>query len=55
MDKVGPLPASTAHDQSYPSSCRSLLTCIDRAARWLEAIPTADIDTVSIAAVFLDT
>ena len=37
IDIVGPLPPSTAHGQSFTSPFRYLLTCVDRATRWVEA------------------
>lgn len=55
LDIVGPLPAVTARGQSHLSPCRYLLTVIDRATRWLEAIPVPDISAVTVAAAFLET
>ena len=38
IDVVGPLNLATIPSQSQPFPFRYLLTCIDRATRWAEAI-----------------
>ena len=39
IDIVGPLFPVTPANESYPSPYRYLLTCIDRATRWMEVFP----------------
>ena len=55
IDIVGPLPPSKERGQQFSSPYRYLLTCIDRATRWTEAIPLMDITATSVASAFLDT
>ena len=55
IDIVGQLPPSTPTNDTYTSSCRYLLTCIDRATRWIEATPIPTIDAPTIARAFLET
>ena len=55
IDIVGPLPPSRPPGQPFTSPFRYLLTCIDRASRWVEAIPLASVTTEDVAAAFLDT
>lgn len=55
LDIVGPLPPAASHGQSFTSPYRYLLTCIDRATRWVEAAPLADISASSVANAFMDT
>ena len=54
IDIVGPLPPSFQHGQPFSSPYRYLLTCIDRATRWMEATPLTDISAASVSAAFLD-
>ena len=54
IDIVGPLPAVKENDDSCSvSSYRYLLTCIDRATRWIEAQPLSDITARSVAQAFM--
>lgn len=55
IDIVGPLPPSFQNGQPFSSPYRYLLTCIDRATRWMEAAPLTDISAAGVAAAFLDT
>ena len=54
IDVVGPLIPVMQHGQNFTSPCRYLLTCIDRATRWVEAAPMADISAATIAATFFN-
>lgn len=56
IDLVGPLPPvrETVSD-SYTSSKRYLLTCVDRATRWLEAVPISDMSAATVAVAFVNT
>lgn len=53
IDIVGPLSPSIEPGQTYTSPYRYLLTCIDRATRWTEAIPLETITAKSIAHAFI--
>ncbi|XP_063873208.1 uncharacterized protein LOC135107372 [Scylla paramamosain] len=53
IDIVGPLPPATLPNYSYPLPYSYLLTCIDRATRWREAIPVIDTNASSVAIAFV--
>lgn len=53
IDIVGPLPPATLPNHPYPLPYNYLLTCIDRATRWTEAIPLTDTTARSIAIAFV--
>ena len=53
IDIVGPLPPATLPNHPYPLPYRYLLTCIDRATRWTEAIPLIDTTASSTSIAFV--
>lgn len=55
IDLVGPLPPATQQDDSFTSPYRYILTCIDRATRWIEAVPLTNITASSVAVAFFNT
>ena len=55
IDIIGPLPPATLPHETYPSHSRYVLTCIDRATRWIEAIPLSDITAPTVATAFINT
>ena len=54
IDIVGPLPPTTMYNESYPSQYRYLLTCIDRATRWMEVSPMTEITASAVAIAFVN-
>lgn len=54
IDILGPLPPSTIAGGSYTAPYKYLLTCIDRATRWMEVQPMADISAKTVANAFIN-
>ena len=54
IDIVGPLPTVQNPTDPYISPYRYLLTCIDRATRWIEVQPLADITAKTVTRAFID-
>ena len=55
VDIVGPLPFCKDVTGSFIAPYRYLLTCVDRATRWIEAFPLEDITAATVASAFLTT
>lgn len=53
IDIVGPLPPAQDPNHIYTLPYKYLLTCIDRATRWCEAIPLINTTASSVAAAFV--
>jgi len=54
MDIIGPLPLASPFCSRITRECRYVVTFIDRATRWIEAIPVMDIDAQSVAFAFVN-
>ena len=55
IDLVGPLPPAKQFGETYTSNNRYILTMIDRATRWVEAVPLDNISAATVAIKFLET
>ena len=55
IDIVGPLPPAKRPGRTETAPERYLLTCIDRATRWIEAAPLTATTATEVAAAFMDT
>lgn len=53
MDIVGPLPPCQPPGSKFCSELRYIVTLIDRATRWFEYVPVADISAQTVAHAFL--
>lgn len=54
IDIVGPLPLTHNESDPYLSPYKYLLTCIDRATRWIEVQPMIEITAQSVAEAFIN-
>ena len=53
LDIVGPMPPVTQYGQKFLSPYCYILTCIDRATRWIEVAPLTEITAAAVATAFL--
>ncbi|KAF2345732.1 Reverse transcriptase domain [Trinorchestia longiramus] len=53
IDIVGPLTPASLPTLAHPLPFRYILTCIDRATRWCEAVPLVDTSASSVAIAFM--
>lgn len=55
IDLVGPLPPQSMPGHPFANPMRFVLTCVDRASRWVEACPLAEITAEAVARAFVET
>ena len=55
IDIIGPLPVAKNLTDNFISPFRYVLTCVDRATKWLEAMPIEDITAATVATAFVTT